>query len=105
VNRNRPSSTAATANAPTASRSLQPLAAARMNAYTSAVIPAVEVTAPVRSNRPGWRADSVTNIGVTASTTMPTGTLTNSTQRQDSHSVITPPRTRPSEAPPMATAE
>jgi hypothetical protein len=65
----------------------------------------MEVSAPVRSNRPGWRGDSVMNNGVTASTAIPTGTLMNSTQRQDTHSVMTPPRTSPSEAPPMATAE
>ena len=35
---------------------------------------------------------------------MPIGTLMNRTQRQDTHSVITPPSTRPSEPPPMATA-
>ena len=68
-------------------------------------MPVMEVTAPVRSNRPGWRGDSVMNSGVTASTAIPTGTLTNSTHRQDAHSVMTPPSTRPSEAPPMATAE
>ena len=76
-----------------------------MNAYTSAVIPPVEVSAPARSNRPGWRGDSVMNSGVTATTRMPTGMLTNSTQRQDAHSVIRPPSTRPSEAPPISTAE
>ena len=35
---------------------------------------------------------------------MPTGTLTNSTQRQDSHSVSMPPATRPVAAPPTETA-
>jgi hypothetical protein len=34
---------------------------------------------------------------------MPIGTLTNSTQRQDAHCVITPPSTSPSEAPPVIT--
>ena len=36
---------------------------------------------------------------------MPIGTLMNSTQRQDAHWVIMPPRTRPSELPPVTTAE
>ena len=35
---------------------------------------------------------------------MPIGTLMNSTQRQDSHSVITPPSTSPSDAPAVTTA-
>ena len=68
-------------------------------------MPAVEVTAPARSNRPGWRGDSLMNSGVTAMTAAPTGTFTNSTQRHEAHSVMTPPSTSPSEAPPMSTAE
>ena len=75
-----------------------------MNPYTSEVMPAVEVSAPTRSNRPGWRCDSGRNSGAVSATTIPMGTLMNSTQRQDTHSVITPPSTRPSDPPPMATA-
>ncbi len=75
-----------------------------MNPYTSEVMPAVEVNAPVTSNRPGWRCDSGRNSGAASATAMPIGTLMNSTQRQETHSVITPPSTRPSEPPPMTTA-
>ena len=75
-----------------------------MKPYTSKVMPAVEVSAPTRSNRPGWRGDSGRNSGAVRATAMPIGTLTNSTQRQDTHSVITPPSTRPRDPPPMATA-
>ena len=67
-------------------------------------MPPVEVIAPARSNRPGWRGVSATNRGVIATTAMPIGTLMNSTQRQSSHWVITPPSTRPSELPPVMTA-
>ena len=74
-----------------------------MNAYTSAPTPATEVIAPARSNRPGTRAVSATKRGVAISTAIPIGTLMNSTQRQSSHCVITPPRTRPSELPPITT--
>src|SRR5262249_56976386 len=103
VSTNTTSSTAATANAVSATPSPQPSAAARMNPYTSAATPAVEVIAPVRSNRPGSRGVSVTNSGVAATTARPTGMLMNSTQRQSSHWVITPPSTRPSDAPPVTT--
>jgi hypothetical protein len=75
-----------------------------MNAYTSAAMPAVEVSAPAMSNRPGWRRDSPRNRGAASSTAAPIGTLMKSTQRQDAHSVMIPPSTRPSDAPPMATA-
>ena len=68
-------------------------------------MPAVEVIAPDRSNLPGWRLVSATNSGVIATTAMPIGTLMKSTQRQESHSVISPPRTSPSELPPVTTAE
>ena len=98
------SSAAAITNAPTAMRLPHPCEAAWMKPYTSRVIPAVEVSAPTRSNRPGWRSDSGRNSGAVRATTMPMGTLMNSTQRHDTHSVITPPSTRPSEPPPMATA-
>ncbi len=74
-----------------------------MNPYTSAVTPAVAVSAPARSKRPGSRGVSPTNSGAIATTARPIGTLMNSTHRQDSHSVITPPRTRPSEEPPVIT--
>ena len=39
--------------------------------------------------------------GVIATTAMPIGTLMNSTQRHESHSVISPPSTSPSELPPV----
>ena len=74
-----------------------------MKPYTRADTPAVEVIAPVRSKWPGWRLVSRTNSGVIATTAMPIGTLMNRTHRQDSHSVITPPSTRPSDDPPVIT--
>ena len=103
VTTNRVSRTAAVPNAASVSWSSQPSAAARMNPYTSAVTPAVAVSAPARSKRPGCRGVSATNRGATATTARPIGTLMNSTHRQDSHSVITPPSTRPSEEPPVIT--
>ncbi len=102
--RNRPRSTAAAANAPSVWLSPHPLDAARMKANTSEAMPAVEVTAPARSNLPGWRSDSVRKSGAASMTAAPIGTLMNSTHRQDTHSVITPPSTRPSDAPPIETA-
>src|ERR1022692_4331069 len=48
----------------------------------------MEVSAPVTSKWPGWRAVSAMNRGATSTTRIPTGTLMNSTQRQDTHSVI-----------------
>jgi len=51
----------------------------------------------------GTRAVSATKRGAAISTAIPIGTLMNSTQRQSSHCVITPPRTRPSELPPITT--
>src|SRR5690348_14138655 len=100
---NPASRTAARPNATSATWSSQPSDAARMNPYTSDVTPAVAVSAPARSKRPGCRGVSVTNSGVTATTARPIGTLMNSTHRQDSHSVITPPSTRPNEEPPVIT--
>ena len=66
-------------------------------------MPSVEVSAPARSSRPGRRGDSAMNRGPISSTAMPIGTLMNSTQRQENHSVMIPPSTRPSEPPPIMT--
>src|SRR5215218_6807034 len=68
-------------------------------------MPAVEVKAPPRSNRPGWRSDSVMYRGTRLARRMPMGTLTNSTQRHDSHEVSIPPAIRPMAEPDTATAE
>src|SRR5215472_9339226 len=84
---------------------LQPCDATLMNAYTRADMPAVEVIAPAASKRPRWRAELASSDGESATTAAPTGTLTKKTQRHDAHCVIRPPSTRPSDAPPMATAE
>jgi len=73
-------------------------------AHTSADMPAVDVSAPARSSLTARRCPRASSRGVTAMTAAPTGTLTKKTQRQDAYSVMMPPRTRPSEAPPMATA-
>src|SRR6266508_18711 len=67
-------------------------------------MPAVEVSAPPRSNLPGCRFDSLMYSGATAARRTPIGTLTNSTQRHDSHDVSTPPRSRPRAPPATATA-
>src|SRR5215216_4631613 len=67
-------------------------------------MPAVEVKAPPRSNRPGWRSDSVMYRGTRLASRMPMGTLTNSTQRHDSHEVSIPPASRPRAPPAPATA-
>jgi hypothetical protein len=90
---------------PTVTGLLQPSWAALMNPYTSAVIPAVEASAPARSNRPGWRSDSVMYSGASAASSTPMGTFTNSTQRHDSHEVRIPPASRPMAPPATATAE
>jgi hypothetical protein len=75
-----------------------------MKAYTSAAMPAIDVSAPARSKCPGSRGVSVRNTGAAAATTIPMGRLMRNTQRQDAQAVITPPSTRPRDAPPMATA-
>src|SRR5262249_10247356 len=82
----------------------QPSLAARMNAYTSAAIPVTDVSAPARSKCPGRRGVSARRNGAQAATTIPTGRLMKNAQRQDSHWVMAPPSTRPSEAPPLAIA-
>ena len=51
--------------------------------YTSSATPAVPVTAPAMSIRPGRRADSASTRGAAAATTMPIGTLTKNTHRHD----------------------
>jgi hypothetical protein len=59
----------------------------------------VPVTAPVRSNRPARVAGSGSARGASSTSAIPIGTLTSSTQRQDSQVVIAPPATRPSGLP------
>jgi hypothetical protein len=73
--------------------------AARSTPYTSRVTPSVPVTAPVRSNRPDRVAGSGSARGASSTSAIPIGTLTSSTQRQDSHVVIAPPATSPSGLP------
>ncbi len=70
-----------------------------MKAYTSRAMPPVEVRAPSRSKRPGWRCDSRTKRGESSAMARPNGMLTKKTQRQEAASVSTPPRIRPSAAP------
>ena len=60
--------------------------------------------APGRSNRPGRRSDSASARGAISATTIPIGTLTKNTQRQDRYVVSTPPAIRPTAAPPMLIA-
>jgi hypothetical protein len=83
----------------------QPFCAARMNPYTSNDVPAVDVSAPARSNRPGSRSDSATNLGASTAMNPPTGTFTNSTHRHDAHIVSIPPRTSPTTIPALAAIE
>ncbi len=82
----------------------QPSVAAWTNPYTRAVMPMVEVSAPARSKRPWLRSVSGSVVRPSTSRTRPIGTLTNSTQRHDAHSVSMPPAIRPTAAPPMDTA-
>lgn len=75
-----------------------------MKPYTKEAMPSVEVIAPAMSKRPGWRSDSLMYSGVRKAISTPMGTLTNSTQRQSSHSVSMPPVSRPMAPPPADTA-
>ncbi len=79
----------------------QPLVPASTSPKTIPVIPRVEVTAPVKSNRPRCRSVSTITIRPSTQTAIPMGTFTNMTQRQDTRSVRRPPATRPV-APPAA---
>ena len=67
-------------------------------------MPAVEVSAPVRSNRPVLRGVSGSTSRASASTAIPIGTFTNSTHRHDAHCDSMPPAIRPTALPPMDTA-
>ena len=88
----------------TVSSPLQPAVAAWTNPKTSEAIPRVEVMAPPKSNLPVRRSVSGSTRRASATTTMPIGTLTKSTQRQETNSVSRPPASRPTAAPPMQTA-
>ena len=59
------------------------LVAALDRPYTREARPSVPVIAPGRSNRPGCRSDSPNARGAIRATTMPIGTLTKNTQRQE----------------------
>ncbi len=83
----------------------QPCSATLMNAYTRAVMPAVEARAPDRSKRPSWRSVSLTKRGASSSTAPPTGMLTKNTHLQEVVSVSRPPAMSPTVAPAPATAE
>ena len=67
-------------------------------------MPAVDVAAPAASNRPPCRCEAASRRGASATTAMPIGTLMKKTQRHEATCVITPPRTRPSDEPPIVTA-
>ena len=68
-------------------------------------MPSVEVSAPARSNRPVLALGLGQHpAGERTSSTRPIGTLTNSTQRHETHSVSMPPAIRPTAAPPIETA-
>ncbi len=55
---NAATSTTPPAKEPSVTGSVQPSDAARMKPYTRPTRPSVEVSAPGRSNLPGWRSDS-----------------------------------------------
>ena len=67
-------------------------------------MPTVDASAPGRSKRPGRRSVSASTRGASQTSTMPTGTLIQSPQRQEIQSVSIPPSTRPTLPPPPATA-
>ena len=92
------------ANARMVSSPLQPAEAAWTKPKTSEAMPIVEVMAPPRSNLPVRRSVSGSTRRASATTTMPIGTLTKSTQRHETNSVSMPPAIRPTAAPPMETA-
>src|SRR5262249_59900075 len=73
--------------------------------YTSSATPAVPVTAPATSTGPSRRGDSASTRCAAAATASPIGTLTNSTHRQDTYVVSSPPSSRPTAPPPPAIAE
>jgi hypothetical protein len=81
--RNAPSRTTAKRKLPRLGTAIQPRPGTWLVAYTSAASPAVTVIAPAASTLacrcPGAAG---TTRGLTRSTRAPTGTLTNSTQRQ-----------------------
>jgi len=102
---NTASSTAAVTMASRVPVSCQPCEDARMKPYTRQVMPAVEVSAPARSKRPGRRSGSAMYCGASSTMARPTGTLTNSPHRHDAQAVSVPPSSRPIEAPAPTTAE
>ena len=79
---------------------------ARTRAYTRAESPAVTVTAPGKSKlrRAGSARLSEMSHGVRRIAPIPIGTFTNSTERQPSALVRTPPDSTPAAAPAPATA-
>ncbi len=68
---------------------------------TTPPTPMVQVIAPRRSKWPFRRSVSWSTTRPTSHTVMPIGTLTNMTQRHETHWVSSPPSTRPV-APPAA---
>src|SRR5882757_5398017 len=98
------SSTTPATNASSVPLSDQPSDPARTKPYTSEDIPRVEVIAPDKSKRPGWRSVSDRYFGASSTRAMPIGTLMNSDQRHEAQSVSMPPSTSPTLAPPEDTA-
>ena len=93
---NRPSRARPATSEPRVTGADQPAVPASTRPSTTAVIPAVDVTAPARSKRPRRRSVSTSTAPPTKSTARPMGTLTNITQRHEAHWVSRPPATRPS---------
>ena len=102
---NRPSPTRKTASStiPTAKAANvcslpQPASAAWMNQVTP-TMPAVPVTAPNTSSLPWPRGGWSMHRTVSAMITIPTGTFTSITQRQEAQEVSMPPTSRPMQPP------
>jgi len=89
------------ARAPSESGLAHPSDPASTRPNTTPVTPSVQVSAPNTSKRPERRSVSTITLRPMHHTTRPMGTLTNITQRQETSSVSSPPRTSPV-APPAA---
>ncbi len=102
---NAPSSASPPSRGRRAATSSPPAASVCTIPYATAPSPPVTSTAPGTSRLPLSPArSSLSTNAAAARTSTPTGTLTSSTQRQDSVSVSTPPTKPPAAPPPAPTA-
>ncbi len=100
------SSAAASAASSSVEPDTQPAVCALTRAYTRAISPPVMVTAPAMSIRPAVDGARLSGTKRRASSRVmaPTGRLTKNTHCQEASWVRTPPSSRPTAPPPMATA-